>query len=396
MALLNKMDVTELPYARHNITSDDIDAVVQVLNSNNLTQGNCVPRFEDGLVKYTGAKYAIAVNSATSALHLSCLSLGLSKQDWLWSSPISFVASTNCGLYCSSHIDFVDIEPETYNIDVDKLAGKLEVAEKRDILPKIVVVVHFAGLACSMEKISELAEHYKFFIVEDASHALGSTYNEYPIGCCRHSQITVFSFHPAKVITTGEGGVLMTNDKRLMETSRRLRTHGITREADQMTTWGSRPWYYEQIDLGYNYRMNDIEAALGTSQLPRLQELVKQRQAIAELYDRCLEKLPIVKPYKSAVSVSANHLYVVRVDTNKTSVSRDDVLAHLRSKHIGATVHYIPIHLQPVYRSLGFKWGDYPEAEKYFQEAISLPIFPEMNECDVTRVVSELCNVFSI
>lgn len=374
-----------IPYGRHEISEDDVAAVVAVLRSDWLTQGPMVPRFEEAVAAYCGARYAVAVNSATSALHLACLALGLGPGDSLWTSPITFVASANCARYCGAEVDFVDIDPETGNMSVAALSEKLERAEQGGRLPKIVVPVHFAGWPCEMRAIHDLGQRYGFRIIEDASHAIGAQYQGEPVGNSRYGDITVFSFHPVKIVTTGEGGMAMTNDGRLAAKMRRLRSHGITREASEMEHHVQGPWYYEQIELGYNYRMTDIQAALGLSQLARLDEFVARRRALARRYDTLLADLPLVRPTYSPDS--AWHLYVIRLQDPSR---RREVFERLRQAGIGVQVHYIPVHLQPYYRRLGFKAGDFPEAERHYAGAISLPLYPGLSDPVQEQVVAAL------
>lgn len=376
-----------IPYGRHDIQLADIEAVVEVLRSDWLTQGPMVPRFEAAVAEYCGVEHAVAVNSATSALHLACLALGLGPGDWLWTSPNTFVASANCARYCGAEVDFVDIDFATGNLSVAALAAKLEAAERARRLPKIIVPVHFAGLACDMAAIAELSARYGFKVIEDASHAIGARYRGQPVGSCRYSDITVFSLHPVKIITTGEGGLALTRDATLAARMRRLRSHGITREPSELSKPDEGAWYYEQIELGYNYRLTDFQAALGLSQLARLDAYVARRRALAERYDRLLTGLPLQLPGRATEAESAWHLYVVRV--NDPSCRRG-VFETLRAAGIGAQVHYIPVHTQPDYRALGFQWGDYPEAERHYRAAVSLPMYPSLTESEQDRVVAVL------
>lgn len=379
-----------IPYGRQDITQDDITAVVNVLQSDWLTQGPMVPRFEQAVAEKTGAKYAVAVNSATSALHIACLALDLGPSDWLWTSPNTFVASANCGLYCGANVDFVDIDPLTYNMSVEALEAKLEQAEKLGTLPKIVVPVHFAGQSCDMEVIHALSQRYGFKIIEDASHAIGGRYKGKPIGNCEYSDATVFSFHPVKIITTGEGGMVVTNNIHLAERMQRLRSHGITRESHQMQAISPGPWYYEQVELGLNYRMTDIQAALGVSQIERLDQCVARRQSIASIYNNAFANLPLVIPFQSTQCYSAFHLYVIQIDINKASLDRNTLFAVLREAKIGVNVHYIPVHTQPYYQTFGFSNGDFPEAERHYATAISLPMYATLKNSDQAKVISIL------
>lgn len=380
-----------IPYGRQEITPADIDAVVDVLRSDFLTQGPVVPGFEQAVAQYCGAKHAIAVNSATSALHLACLALGVGPGDSVWTSPITFVASANCARYCGAEVDFVDIDPRTYNLSVARLEEKLVQADKAGRLPKLVIPVHLAGQPCEMAAIQSLAQHYGFRIIEDASHAIGGKYQGKPIGNGRYSDITVFSFHPVKIITTGEGGMALTNDPELARRMARLRTHGITRDADDMTHASDGPWYYQQIDLGFNYRMTDLQAALGFSQMQRLEEYVVKRHALAARYDERLKDLPVITPWQHADSYSGMHLYVTRLNTDAINISHREVFEHLRADGIGVSLHYIPVYRQPYYARQGFNAAEFPEAERYYAEAISLPMYPGLTEAQQLRVIESLC-----
>jgi UDP-4-amino-4,6-dideoxy-N-acetyl-beta-L-altrosamine transaminase len=364
-----------IPYGRQDINQADIQAVVDVLNSDFLTQGPAVPAFEKTVTDYCDANYGVAVNSATSALHIACLALGLGQGDWLWTSPNTFVASANCGLYCGAQVDFVDIDPKTYNLCADKLEQKLIQAEKQGKLPKIFIPVHFAGQSCDMRRIYQLSQQYGFKIIEDASHAIGGKYLGQPIGGCRYSDITVFSFHPVKIITTAEGGLAATNQPELAEKMQLLRSHGITRDQNHMTKPSEGGWYYQQIDLGFNYRMTELQAALGVSQMQRLDEFVVKRHQLAQHYDETLMELPIVKPYQHPDNYSALHLYPILLELDKISKTHTEVFQALRDYGLGVNLHYIPVHTQPYYQRLGFKAGDFPEAESYYQRAISIPMF---------------------
>ncbi|MDR5744240.1 UDP-4-amino-4,6-dideoxy-N-acetyl-beta-L-altrosamine transaminase [Caballeronia sp. LZ029] len=379
-----------IPYGRQEITQDDIDAVVDVLRSDFLTQGPAVPNFEKAIATRVGARFGVAVNSATSALHIACLSLGLGAGDCLWTTPITFVASANCARYCGADVDFVDIDPATYNIDIESLGHKLEVAKKDGKLPKILVVVHLCGQPCELEAIHALSRQYGFRVIEDASHAIGASYKNAPIGNCQYSDITVFSFHPVKIITTGEGGMAMTNDAQLASRMELLRSHGITRDPLAMTHAPDGPWYYEQIDLGFNYRMTDLQAALGLTQLTRLDTYVARRKAIAARYDHRLSALPVRTPLQIAEAASAWHLYVIRLRLDEITRSREEVVQALRTAGIGVNVHYIPVHTQPYYQALGFRGGDYPQAERYYSEAISLPVYATMSDAQQDTVVDAL------
>ena len=384
-----------IPYGRQEITQADIDAVVETLLSDFITQGPAVPRFEKALADYCGASHTIAVNSATSALHIACLALGVGEGDWLWTSPNTFVASANCGLYCGAKVDFVDIDPKTYNMSSALLKQKLEQAEKEGILPKVVVPVHFAGQSCDMQEIYKLGQQYGFKIIEDASHAIGGKYRGNPIGNCQYSDITVFSFHPVKIITTAEGGIATTNDGELAIKLQRLRSHGITRDIDSMSELSEGPWYYQQIELGFNYRMTDIQAALGFSQLQRLDQYIERRHEIKEQYDLMLEQLPLILPWQHPDTYSALHLYPVKVDARYTSKTRKAVFESMRSAGIGVNVHYIPVHTQPFYKKFGFKKGDFPNAETYYSQALSLPMYPLLTGNQQSYVVNTLEKVIT-
>jgi UDP-4-amino-4,6-dideoxy-N-acetyl-beta-L-altrosamine transaminase len=382
--------ITMIPYGRQEITQADIDAVIAVLKSDFLTQGPCVPRFESALAGYCHAQHAVAVNSATSALHLACRALDLGKGDWLWTTPITFVASANCGLYCGAKVDFFDIDPATYNLSVKALEQKLDQAAETGILPKILVVVHLGGQPCEMQKIHSLSQRYGFQIIEDASHAVGGRYQGEPIGNCRYSDITVFSFHPVKIITTAEGGIAMTNNADLAKKMDLLRSHGVTRDPALLTHESDGPWYYQQIELGYNYRMTELQAALGLSQLERLDDYVARRHRLAQRYNWLLLEFPVVVPWQHPDSYSGLHLYVIRLQLDKITCSHRQVFESMREQGIGVNVHYIPVHTQPYYQNMGFREGDFPKAERYYQEAISLPMYPTMAETQQDEVVTAL------
>jgi len=382
-----------IPYGKQDISQSDIDSVVSVLKSDFLTQGPQIPLFEKTVAEYCEAEYGVAVNSATSALHIACLSLDLGKGDWLWTSPNSFVASANCGLYCGAKVDFVDINPKTYNLSVEELEKKLIQAKLDNKLPKIVIPVHFAGQSCDMKRIYSLSQEYGFKIIEDASHAIGGKYLDKPIGCCQYSDITVFSFHPVKIITTAEGGLATTNDVKLLERMQLFRSHGVTRKPSLMTSKFEGSWYYQQVDLGYNYRMTELQAALGVSQMQRLDEFITNRHTLQERYDQLLSNLPIVKPYQNQDSFSALHLYPIQVDLNVVDKSRQQIFDELRQNGIGVNVHYIPVHTQPYYQNMGFIKGNFPKSENYYENAISLPIFQGMTFEQQNEVIKVLKDV---
>ena len=364
-----------IPYSRQDINEDDIAEVEKVLRSDLLTQGPVVPKFEQSVADYCGAAYAAAVNSATSALHIACLALELGQNDWLWTSPNSFVASANCGLYCGAKVDFVDIDPKTYNLCTLELEKKLVQAHKKNKVPKILVTVHFAGQSCDMKRIYDLSKEYGFFIIEDASHAIGAKYLGNYIGCCQYSDLTVFSFHPVKIITTAEGGMVTTNSKKLADKIDLFRTHGITRNKSSMKKKNEVATYYEQISLGFNYRMTELQAALGLSQIKRLNEFISIRHKLKTRYDKLLDTLPIKKPFQNQDCFSALHLYPIQIDLKKVSKSRGEIFNELRENGIGVNIHYIPIHTHPYYQNLGFKEGDFPNSEYYYSRAISIPLF---------------------
>lgn len=380
-------------YGQQDITQADIDAVIDVLKSVNLTQGPNIPHFEQSVVAHTGAKHAVAVNSATSALHIACLALELGPGDWLWTTPNTFVASANCALYCGARVDFVDIDPRTYNLCPQKLEAKLTEAEKAGRLPKIVIPVHLCGQPCDMQAIHALGQKYGFKIIEDASHAIGGKYQGEPIGNGRYSDITVFSFHPVKIITTAEGGMALTNCEKLATSLSLLRSHGITRDPALMTHSLDGPWYYQQVALGYNYRMTDMQAALGVSQMTRLTHYVAMRHQIAQRYNTLLADLPLTLPWQHPDSYSAYHLYVIRLQLEKTSVTHLQVFEALRAKDILVNLHYIPVHTQPYYQKMGFKLGDFPQAENYYAEAISIPMYPTMTEVQQDEVIAALSEI---
>jgi UDP-4-amino-4,6-dideoxy-N-acetyl-beta-L-altrosamine transaminase len=378
-----------IPYGRQNISEADIASVVEVLRSDWLTQGPVVPLFEERVARHCGVGYGVAANSATSALHMACLALGLRPGDRVWTSPITFLASANCARYCGAAVDFVDIDPRTYNISVAALAEKLDRAKRAGELPKIVIPVHLCGQSSEMEAIGALADTYGFKVIEDASHAIGAAYRNEPVGSCRFSDVTIFSFHPVKIITSGEGGMAMTNDSQVAKAMANFRSHGVTTDPAEMH---SRPeteiWNYQQLVLGYNYRMTDIHAALGVSQMDRIEQFVSRRREIASRYDELLSETPLIRPWQHPDSKSSYHLYPVRIAESESGVSQKDVFLEMRRAGIGVNLHYIPVYLHPYYVSLGFGRGYCSEAERYFHESISLPIFPGLGEEQQERIAS--------
>ena len=380
-----------IPYGRQNFSQEDIDAVTAVLKSDFLTQGPAVPKFEQTITSYCGARYGVAVNSATSALHIACLALGVSAGDVVWTTPITFVASANCALYCGATVDFVDIDPQTYNMCADKLEEKLIEAEKKGNLPKIVIPVHMCGQSCDMERIYKLGLKYGFKIIEDASHAIGGRYQTKPIGNCQYSDIAVFSFHPVKIITTGEGGIAVTNDDAIAKRMRFLRSHGISSDPlDMEVRPGEEIWNYQQIGLGFNYRMTEIQAALGISQMQRLDEFVHKRQLLALRYESLLANLPILTPAQKTNQYSAFHLYVVRLKLQKTKLNQKMVFDSLKKQGVLVNLHYIPVYRQPYFEKMGFEAGYCPNAEDYFTEAVTLPLYPGLTEVQQAQVASAL------
>src|SRR5690606_28424502 len=382
-----------IPYGKQDISQEDINAVLEVLQSDFLTQGPKVPLFEQTVANKVGAKHALAVNSATSALHIACLALGLQPGDWLWTTPITFVASANCGLYCGAKVDFVDIDPKTYNLCPQALDKKLQQAEQENRLPKIVVAVHLCGQPCDMQAIYALSQHYGFKIIEDASHAIGGKYRGEYIGNCRYSDITVFSFHPVKIITTAEGGMALTNNAELANKMNLYRSHGITRDPGQMTHEPDGPWYYQQIELGYNYRMTELQAALGVSQMQRLDAFVARRHELAKRYDELLADLPVTTPWQHPDSYSGLHLYVIRLQLDKINKTHRLVFETLREQGIGVNLHYIPVHTQPYYQAMGFRAEQFPESMAYYREAISLPMYQGLDVNQQLWVIDKLSGV---
>jgi UDP-4-amino-4,6-dideoxy-N-acetyl-beta-L-altrosamine transaminase len=379
-----------IPYGRQDISDADIRAVVAVLRSDFLTQGPAVPAFENAVAQYCGVRHAVAVNSATSALHIACAALGVGPGDRVWTSAITFVASANCARYCGAEVDFVDIDPNTNNMSAGRLAEKLATAEAAGRLPKVVIPVHLCGRPCPMQEIHALSRRYGFRIIEDASHAIGGRYQGKPIGRCSYSDITVFSFHPVKIVTSAEGGMAVTNDGGLAAHMARLRSHGITRDPGEMTHPPDGSWYYEQIELGFNYRMTDMQAALGMSQLQRIDQFVARRHELAKKYDDEFEGLPLTTPKEDAADYSGLHLYVVRLHTDAIKATHREVFEGLRACGIGVNLHYIPVYRQPYYASFGFSPRDYPQAERYYAEAISLPMYTTLTDAQQGEVVSRL------
>ena len=379
-----------IPYAKQKISPDDLSAVAEILESDYLTQGPAIGQFESSLAELSQARHATAFCNATSALHAACRALDVGVNDLVWTSPNTFVASANCARYCGADIDFVDICPKTYNMSVDLLETKLIQANKDKCLPKVVIPVHFAGQSCGMKKIKALSEEYGFYIIEDASHAIGGSYAGSPIGCCQYSDICIFSFHPVKIITTGEGGAALTNRSDLDDKMRLFRSHGVTRDPKYMDESPHGDWYYQQVDLGHNYRITDFQCALGASQLNRLNNHVERRHFLAVRYNHALEILPIILPVVGDESCSAWHLYVIQIDDTKTNANRKDLFDYLKKQGIGVNVHYIPVHTQPYYKNLGFKEGDFPNAEQYYARAITLPLYPDLQLQQQDYVINTL------
>lgn len=382
--------MTTIPYGRQDISEDDIAAVVAVLRSDFLTQGPAVPAFERAVAAYCGAAHAVAINSATSALHLACLALGVGAGDLVWTSPITFVASANCAVYCGADVGFVDIDRRTGCMDASRLAAMLEEAALHGRLPKVVIPVHLSGQSCDMAAIHTAASRHGVRIIEDASHAIGGRYRGEPVGTCRYSDIAVFSFHPVKIITTGEGGLAVTQHADLAGQMARLRSHGITREPSEMTHPSDGAWYYQQVELGFNYRLTDIQAALGLSQLTRLDAFVARRQALARRYDERLAGLPVTTPWQHPDTSSSTHLYVIRLQLNRIRRTHREVFDALRAAGIGVNLHYIPVYTQPYYQRLGHTGAGCPESDRYYAEAISLPMFSGLSDADQDRVIAAL------
>ena len=377
-------------YGKQNINKADIQAVVDVLQSDFLTQGPVLDQFEKKVARYCGAKYAVAVTNATSALHIACRAAGLGKGDVLWTSPITFTASANCGRYCGADVDFVDIDAATYNMSVDELANKLQESKAAGRLPKVVVPVHLAGQSCDMKRIYELSVEYGFTVLEDASHAIGADYLDTKVGSCAYSDMAVFSFHPVKIITTGEGGMVLTNNDDLYQKLCLYRSHGITRDALLMTHEPDGPWYYQQIDLGYNYRMTELQAALGFSQMDRLDEFVERRRYLVDRYNGLLQDLPVVMPHVLDGNNPSWHLYMVRVDFSRLQIDKVQLFAEMKKRGIVLNLHYIPVHTQPYYQRLGFKQGDFPQSEKYYEEIFTLPLYYGLTDERQNDVVAAL------
>ena len=377
-----------IPYSKQFVSAEDIRSVIKVLKSDFLTQGREVPKFENKLKKFVGSKYAVAVSSASAALHLSCLALGLKKNDIFWTVPNTFVASASCGLHCGAKVDFVDIDKNINNISIEELEKKLKQARKLKKLPKILIPVHFSGFPYEQDKIYKLSKKYNFKVIEDASHALGSKYKNIPVGNCRWSDLTVFSFHPVKPITTGEGGVITTNSKKHYDILCKLRTHGITKNLNEYKKKINSKWYYEQQLLGFNYRMSDIHAGLGISQLKKIKTFVKKRNQIAKIYDKELNHPLIILPVKNKNCISTYHLYVIKFQLEKIKKKYDNIFRKFKSKKIGVNLHYLPVHLHPIYRKMGFKSGDFPISEKYAQSAFSIPLFYSIKKSDQFKVIN--------
>lgn len=382
-------------YGKQSVNEEDIAAVETVLRSDFLTQGPAIERFERCVADYCGAQYAVAVCNATAALHIACCAAGLGAGDILWTSPITFVASANCGRYCGADVDFVDIDERTYNMSVDALAEKLRRAKAENRLPKVVVPVHLAGQSCEMKRIRELAEEYGFTVLEDASHAVGADYLDTKVGGCTFSDMTVFSFHPVKIVTTGEGGMILTNNRDLYEKLTLYRSHGITRDPEKMTHTADGAWYYQQIDLGYNYRMTDLQAALGYSQMQRLDAFVARRRELAAHYDELLRDLPLRTPHVMEGAEPSWHIYVVRLDFARIAKTKEQIFSEMKEQGIILNLHYIPVHLQPYYENLGFAQGDFPHSESYYEEALTLPLYYDLTDAQQDEIVAALRDVLA-
>lgn len=379
--------MSRIPYARQEISPEDIEAVTQVLTADYLTQGPQVPVFEQAIADYCTSRHAVAVTNATSALHLACMALEVGAGDIVWTSPITFVASANCALYCGAEVDFVDIDPATFNLSVEHLSDKLSLAKRNNQLPKVLICVHMAGLSCDMQAIHRLSQEYGFAIIEDAAHAIGGYYQDHPIGSCQYSDITVFSFHPVKIITTAEGGMAVTNSEHLYRKMTLLRSHGVTRDEELMTHDSDGPWYYQQLALGHNYRMTELQAALGLSQLKRLGQFVEQRHRLANIYRRQLTGLPLTFQTQTGSCHSAYHLLLVQLDLGQLTISRRELFEQLQAQGIGVNVHYIPVHTQPYFQTLGHRPGDYPQAENYYARTLTLPLYHHLSDEDLTRII---------
>ncbi|MCO4798671.1 MAG: UDP-4-amino-4,6-dideoxy-N-acetyl-beta-L-altrosamine transaminase [Colwelliaceae bacterium] len=386
-----------IPYGRQDINEEDISAVVEVLKSDYLTQGPKVPEFERAIASFCHAKYSFATNSATSALHIACLALGVKQGDSVWTSPISFVASSNCALYCGATVDFIDIDINTGNICINALAMKLDQAQSNGSLPKVIICVHLAGQSCDMETIKDLTKKYNIAIIEDASHAIGASYMQKPVGCGQFSDITVFSFHPVKIVTSAEGGMALTNCPKLAKQIRLFRSHGITTDPGEMNQESHGPWYYQQIELGYNYRMTELQAALGLSQLQRLSSFIEQRNTLAKYYDNALKGSSLTPLIPNKTNLSAYHLYIVLLPSiackQEQKVIHKNIVCELRARSIFAQIHYIPIHLQPYYQNLGFNEGSFPNAENYYSRTLSIPLYPKLSKKEQNYIINTLLDV---
>lgn len=381
---------TMIPYGKQALDSDDIQAVVETLQSSYLTQGPQVSNFEKALANFVQAKYATATSSATAALHVACMSLGLTEKDLGWTVPLTFTASANAIRYCGANIDFVDIDPLTGCISVKALSEKIKQAVLNDSLPKVLIVVHYSGISCDMEAISNLCRPYNISIIEDASHAIGGSYQGKPVGCCAYSECTIFSFHPVKIITSGEGGMITSNNQVFANQCRLLCSHGITKDSKKMTKELAEPWYYEQQHLGFNYRMSDIHAALGLSQLKKITTFIEARTQQAQNYINAFAHLPVQLLQVPSNAQSSWHLFVLRIK-DEAKINRKQLYQSLIESEIGCQVHYIPVHSQPYYQALGFAWGDYPIAEQFYDTCLSIPIFPDLKEQN--RIIKKIINI---